>query len=252
MLKVSMREAIAEIRLDRAPVNAMNPELIASLADTHAKLIAEGARAVVISGRPGLFSAGLDVPELLQLDRPQIHAFWIEFFSLMSALASSPVPVAAAITGHAPAGGAVLALHCDYRVATRGDYTMGLNEVQVGLPVPPNILRMLQYVVGQRPAAKLATAGMLLSPESALEWGLVDELANEGGAVDAAMKWAAELLQLPPLAMNTTRLAAKSELIDLAEANQQFAGTATDYWFSDETQLMMRKLVDKLASKPRS
>ena len=252
MLKVSMQEGMAEIRLDRAPVNAMNPALIASLSETHAKLMAEGAQAIVISGRPGLFSAGLDVPELLQLNRAQMLDFWNEFFSLMSALASSPVPVAAAITGHAPAGGAVLALHCDYRVATRGDFTMGLNEVQVGLPVPPNILRMLQYVVGQRPAAKLATAGLLLSPESALECGLVDELAGEGAAVDVAMRWAAELLQLPPLAMNTTRLAAKSELIDLAKANQQFAGTATDYWFSDETQLMMRKLVDRLASKPRS
>ena len=208
MLKISMRDAVAEIRLDRPPVNAMNPELIRSLLNSHANLVADGAAAIVLSGRQGLFSAGLDVPELISLKRAQVLEFWTEFFALMSAVATSPVPVAAAITGHAPAGGAVLALHCDYRVATRGDFLIGLNEVQVGLPVPPNILRMLQYVVGSRTAARLATAGTLLAPEAALECGLVDELADEGTAVEVALQWAKGLLELPPLAMNTTRLAA--------------------------------------------
>jgi 3,2-trans-enoyl-CoA isomerase len=249
MLKISMRDSVAEIRLDRPPVNAMNPELIRSLATTHANLVADGAAAIVISGRQGLFSAGLDVPELLRLAHGEVLEFWTEFFSLMSALAASPVPVAAAITGHAPAGGAVLALHCDYRVATRGDFLIGLNEVQVGLPVPPNILRMLQYVVGNRTAAKLATAGTMLAPEGALEYGLVDELADEGGAVDAAVLWANGLLELPPLAMNTTRLAAKKILVDMAEANLRYANKATEYWFSEETQRMMRKLVAKLTTK---
>ncbi|MEJ2139582.1 MAG: enoyl-CoA hydratase/isomerase family protein [Gammaproteobacteria bacterium] len=225
MLKISMRDSVAEIRLDRPPVNAMNPELIRSLATTHANLVADGAAAIVISGRQGLFSAGLDVPELLRLAHGEVLEFWTEFFSLMSALAASPVPVAAAITGHAPAGGAVLALHCDYRVATRGDFLIGLNEVQVGLPVPPNILRM------------------------PLQYGLVDELADEGGAVDAAVLWANGLLELPPLAMNTTRLAAKKILVDMAEANLRYANKATEYWFSEETQRMMRKLVAKLTTK---
>ncbi len=247
MLKVTIHESIAEIRLERPPVNAMNPELIRALAECHADVVADGAAAIVISGRPGLFSAGLDVPELLQLDRPQIHAFWVDFFALMNAVASSPVPVVAAITGHSPAGGAVLALHCDYRVATRGDFLIGLNEVQVGLPVPPNILQMFQYVVGRRTAARLATAGTLLSPEAATDCGLVDELAEEGATVEAALAWAREVTQLPPAAMNTTRLAAKRELIDLARDNLSFAETATDYWFSDETQLMMRRLVARLA-----
>ena len=67
--------------------------------------------------------------------RPAIEAFWRAFFELTRALAASPVPVVAALSGHAPAGGAVLAIHCDYRIAARGNFKIGLNEVAVGLPV---------------------------------------------------------------------------------------------------------------------
>lgn len=249
MLTIHEHGPIAEIALDRPPVNAMNPELIDELTTVHADLVAAGARGVAISGRDGLFSAGLDVPELLQLDRAQVEQFWNGFFRLMSAIAASAVPVAAAITGHAPAGGAVLALHCDYRVATRGDFYLGLNEVQVGLPVPPNILFILTEVLGVRRAALLAMQGKLLSPEDALREGLVDALAdNPGSTRDIALEWLQGLLDLPPVAMNTTRLVAKAALIDRASANEDYAVTATDYWFSDETQAMMRKLVDDLAA----
>lgn len=59
-----------------------------------------------------MFSAGLDVPVLLKLDRPAMDAVWRDFYGLMNALASSSIPIAVAITGHAPAGGTVLALFC--------------------------------------------------------------------------------------------------------------------------------------------
>jgi enoyl-CoA hydratase/carnithine racemase len=97
---------------------------------------AAGARALVLSGATGMFSAGLDVPALLALDRTGIRRFWDEFFGVMRAIARSSVPVATAITGHSPAGGAVLAIFSDYRVMARRFPGRALNEVQVGLPVP--------------------------------------------------------------------------------------------------------------------
>jgi len=249
MLKVTEHGEVGEIMLDRPPVNAMNQALVDDLMAAYTRLGDDGARAVVISGREGLFSAGLDVPELLQLSREQILCFWESFFQLMSALAGSKIPVVAAITGHAPAGGAVLALHCDYRVATRGDFYIGLNEVQVGLPVPPNILFMLELVVGHRQAALLASSGRLLSPEQALQCGFIDDLVDSGKSVSTALEWAEKLLELPPAAMNTTRLSAKAAVIERARDNENYAVTATDYWFSEETQETMRKLVENLAAK---
>jgi enoyl-CoA hydratase/carnithine racemase len=185
----------------------------------------------------------------MQADRQQMRHFWNRFFTLMSALAASPVPVVAAITGHAPAGGAVLALHCDYRVATQGEFRIGLNEVQVGLPVPPNILFMLELVVGVRQAMLLASTGALLTPEDALQVGFVDQLAEPGAAVADALDWCRQILLLPPQAMNTTRRAARSAIIERAEANESYAETATDYWFSDETQRLMKQLVESLSKK---
>src|SRR6185369_17057957 len=108
----------------------------------------EGARGIVLSGREGMFSAGLDVPTLLQLERDHLRAFWNDFFGLCAALARSSIPVVAAVTGHAPAGGAVLAIMCDYRVMARGPFRIGLNEVQVGLSVPECIQAALRRLVG--------------------------------------------------------------------------------------------------------
>jgi enoyl-CoA hydratase/carnithine racemase len=249
MLKIHEHGAVAEIEMHRPPVNAMNRELLDELTQVHASLCADSARAIVISGREGLFSAGLDVPSLLGQSRQEVSAFWSSFFRLMSAVAASPVPVAAAITGHAPGGAAVLALHCDYRVATQGNFRMGLNEVQVGLPVPINIFFMLEFVVGSRQAMLLASSGKLLTPDAAMAVGLVDELVEPGATVGAALEWCQAMLELPPQAMNTTRLAAKAAVIARARDNESFAAAATDYWFSAETQMAMRKLVASLGKK---
>ncbi|HJR11070.1 MAG TPA: enoyl-CoA hydratase/isomerase family protein, partial [Rhodanobacteraceae bacterium] len=119
---------IREFRLARPPVNAINPALTATLKQAVERAPANGAAALILSGSPGLFSAGLDIPALLQLDRDAMRAFWRDFFGLCATLARSPIPVAAAVTGHSPAGGAVLAIFCDYRVMARGEFRIGLNE----------------------------------------------------------------------------------------------------------------------------
>jgi len=232
--------------MDRPPVNALNQDFIDTMIRGLLVSSKQGAKALVLSGRDGLFSAGLDVPELLELDRDGITAFWNSFFVLMNTIAASPVPVVAAITGHAPAGGAILALHADYRIAARGDYKIGLNEVRVGLPITRNIIGALEHVVGSRVATRMAVSGLLLTPEGALEAGLVDEVVEQGEVVSRSLSWLEEWLALPPIAMNKTRLAAKSDLLERAAENASYVRIATDYWFSDETQMMMKQLVADL------
>ena len=190
----------------------------------------------------------LDVPALIDCKRPEIERFWQQFFRLTCRLASSPVPVIAALSGHAPAGGAVLALQCDYRIAIAGNFKIGLNEVQVGLPVPGTILLALEQVIGARLAQRIATRGSLLPMTEALAIGLVDELVDAESLMSTALIRARELLALPPVAMNTTRLAAKARLID-AYSDCSDVATATDWWFSTETRTEMRKLVERLAKK---
>ena len=181
----------------------------------------------------------------MALDRRHIEAFWGLFFNLTRQLAASPVPVIAAVSGHAPAGGAVLALNCDWRIGVTGKFKIGLNEVQVGLPVPGTVLVALEQVVGPRLARRLATRGEMLSMDDAAAAGLLDELVAADQLLPTALARANELLALPPVAMNTTRLAAKARLIEALNSSGDVAA-ATGWWFSVETQAEMRKLVARL------
>ncbi|MCP1726644.1 enoyl-CoA hydratase/carnithine racemase [Natronospira proteinivora] len=242
---------VVELRLNRPPVNALNPDLIQALDQKLADAVAQGARAVVLSGGEKMFSAGLDVPMLLRLSRDEITTFWGDFFGLMRRLAECPVPVSAAITGHSPAGGAVLAIFCDQRVMSRGEFRIGLNEVQVGLPVPDVICHGLKRLVGGGTANRLLTAGELILPEEALRIGFVDALADDPGATrQSALDWATHVAAQPPVAVAATRRVARADLVDLFGAvDRETCEAMSDVWFSSETQGAMHALVERLASK---
>jgi 3,2-trans-enoyl-CoA isomerase len=242
---------LIELRLSRPPVNALDPELMSGLRQALGQALADGAAGIVLSGAPGMFSAGLDVPALLRLDRAALGQTWQQFFGLLSDLAHCPVPLCAALTGHSPAGGTVLALFADYRVLAEGNFRIGLNEVQVGLPVPELLYRALIFLVGERNGARMATAGLLVDPAEALRVGLVDELQPVDSVIPRAIAWATELLQRPPHAMLATRALARRPLREaFATVDGKLIETVLDQWFSAETQAVMQALVARLG-KPR-
>jgi 3,2-trans-enoyl-CoA isomerase len=243
---------VREVRLARPPVNAINPALIAALAEALRTAPANGAAAVVLSGSPGRFSGGLDLPELLQLGPSELRAMWTGFFGLIRAIATSPVPVAVALTGHSPAGGTVLAVFADYRVMSAGAYKIGLNEVQVGLPVPEVLLRGLAHLVGARQAERLAVGGLLLGPEEALRVGLVDELAPMDEVVPRAVNWAADLLTRPPQAMAATRRLARRPLGEAFDALDDAAvDSVVAAWAGPEAQATLHAIAARLGKHPR-
>lgn len=250
MLETIDHGPIRELRLARPPVNALHPELIAALRAAVAGARGEGVRALVLSGRPGMFSAGLDVPYLLRCDRPTIAAAWEDFYELMAGLAGSPVPIAAAIGGHSPAGGAVLAMFCDYRVMAAGDFRIGLNEVAVGIPMPPVIHAALSRQVGARQAERLSVGAVMMTANEAREVGFVDELAAPEEVVERALAWCRSLLELPPTAVEITRRLTRRDLACLFEPRRSVElETLIEAWFSAETQGALRALVAKLAER---
>lgn len=252
MLETHRHEAVVELRLARPPVNALDPDLVRQLRTAVESAPALGARGIVLSGRSGMFSAGLDVPALLQLKRPELLAFFRDFFGLCGAIATSPIPVVAAITGHSPAGGAVLSIFCDYRVMARSadatkPFRIGLNEVQVGLTVPTVIQLGLQRLVGAYRAERLLIAGAMLQPEDALAVGLIDEIVNAGDVVDRSIEWLRELYKSPQLAMLGTRQIARRDLAKIFEYPENLElDDFADSWFGSETQTTLKALVAKL------
>lgn len=241
---------VRELRLDRPPVNALTPELVAALRDAVTRAPGEGARALVLSGSPGRFSGGLDIPVLVDFDRPAVEQLWQDFYRLLLALAASPIPIAAAITGHSPAGGAVLATYCDYRIMAEGDFRIGYNEVAVGIPMPLAILRCVSRQVGPRQAERLCGAGLLISPQEAHRIGLVDELVPLDRVVERAVEWASGMIALPPNAMSQTRQAARADLVRLMEEGLATEGDLlVNNWFSEETQTSLRGIVERMKKK---
>lgn len=250
MLEVKDHGQVREIRLARPPVNALNPELVAALTRELDRAAGE-AGAIVLSGREGMFSAGLDVPALLQLDRQAMSAFWGEFFRLLETVARSPIPIAVAITGHSPAGGAVLSLFCDYRVMADGSFRVGLNETRVGLVVPRVIQQALARLVGDHRAERLIVAGALLNPSEALAVGLVDSLAeNPAATLPAAIEWCERHLALPSEAMRGNRSMMRESLCvlfdDLGAVDIE---AFVNGWFGEQTQATLHSLVAQLQSK---
>jgi len=254
MLSITTHEtphgAISEIQLARPPVNALNLELLQQLYAAIESSHQGGARGIVLSGAPGMFSAGVDVPALLEMDRGDVENYWRTFFRACAALARSPVPVAAAITGHSPAGGAVLALHCDYRIMAQGAYRIGLNEVQVGMIVPEFIQLGLRRVVGQSRAERLLIAGTLLDAEQALACGFVDELVPPEQVVARATTWLGEMLALPPRAMLGTRAVARADLMaNFADVDAMPIQGLVDAFFEEDTLNVLKQLVARLKKK---
>jgi enoyl-CoA hydratase/carnithine racemase len=181
----------------------------------------------------------------MALDRAGLKAGWSSLFAAARAIANSPIPVVAAIGGHSPAGGCVLALCCDYRIMARGPFRIGLNEVQVGLVAPDAIQHLLRRVVGTYRAERLLVAGALVESEQALAIGLVDELTDD--VFTRARHWLDELLALPPAAMQATRRIARA---DMAEALKGFADAELDGflddWYAPATQAALQALVARL------
>ena len=252
MLETHRHEAVIELRLARPPVNALDSELVKQLRTAIESAPALGARGIVLSGRAGMFSAGLDVPALLQLKRSELIAFFRDFFALCNVIASSAVPIVAAITGHSPAGGAVLGIFCDYRVMARSvdatkPFRIGLNEVQVGLTVPTVIQLGLQRLVGPYRAERLLVAGAMVQPEQALSIGLVDEVVNADEVVSRSIEWVREQLKSPQLAMLGTRQIARRDLVRIFEYPENLElDDFADAWFGSETQSTLKALVAKL------
>ena len=247
MLELIDHGRIREIRLARPPANALNGELVDAL-DAALSEAALSSQAVVVSGGPGMFCAGLDVPELITLDRAAFSRMWSSFVSLMKTIACMPVPTAFALTGHAPAGGLVLALFGDYRIMPRGPWKTGLNEVRVGLIVPDPVYKALVRLIGAHRAERILVSGEMMFSEQAFDIGLIDELTHSPEeAVSRAIEWCESIIDLPPLALKKTREMSRASLCEIfndysAEENQSYV----DLWFEESSQNALRAMIASL------
>jgi enoyl-CoA hydratase/carnithine racemase len=243
MLEVTDDQAVRTLTMHRPPVNALNAELMGELSQALAAAEQDPAiRVVILTGAPGVFSAGLDVRALTR-DTAAARALVLAFASLQKSLVFAHKPVIAAISGHCPAGGTVLSLLCDQRVMAQGEFRIGLNEVQIGLYPGLTIFKVFERIVGTRLATDFLGRGVMLDPAQALRAGLVDEVCSPETLMSRAGERAVELAQLPPKTYARTRDLVRRELRQWYESPEEsLEDLMAEGWVSDEAIARLRQL----------
>jgi len=200
-LSVDKREGgYVVVSIAREPVNSMNLDLWQQLSDNLDMLEKDkSVRGVIYrSGlKKDVFTAGNDILELFapKSSPERFRDFWTVQNNFFPRLYRSRLVTVAAIRGACPAGGCALALCCDFRVMTDVG-SIGLNEVALGIPVPPFWAQLMQRTVGQRIAEKLLPFGILANPEEALRYGIVDQLVSTAQLDSAAETVMTQLLKV--------------------------------------------------------
>lgn len=224
------------IAIDRPRKNALGTETMRWLLEA---IEAAGEAPILLTGSGDAFSAGLDLKEVASVDRAGMVGYLDLLDRLMTRLFTHPAPTVAAINGHAIAGGCVLVLCCDHRIAGADPkIRIGLNEVALGLPFPPRILEIARRRVPPHHLEEVVLEAGLHAPERALHLGLVDALADD--PVQAAGAWLTRVAALPRLAYAATKAAVRGDL-HLAPAEvERFDDAYLAIWLSEDVRARVR------------
>jgi len=184
------------LTLDRPPVNALDVETLDEI--SHALDDAGSAPdAVIITGTGKVFSAGADLPLVLEGTPDQIDAGITALARCFETLFLYPRPLVAAINGHALAGGAVIACAADRRIMGDSHGLIGAVELKAGVPFPAWALEIVRHAVNNHHVEEIIYFGRSYSPEEGLRVGLVDELVSAPDVMPRAMEVARELAAIP-------------------------------------------------------
>jgi enoyl-CoA hydratase len=241
--------AIAIVRMRAGRANALAAPLLDAIAKAFDHVAASGARGVVITGDGSAFSAGLALPDLIDLDRPAMADAIGTFEDTMRRVLTCPLPTVAAINGHAIAGGCVLALMCDVRIAATGLARIGLNEIQLGIGLPAIVVEPLRHRLPSSSLVRIALDGSLFSPDDAARAGLVDDVVDPHRHEPRAVERAASL-GAHPVAYAQIKRALQRPILDaidrigLAERDAWL-----DTWFSADAQRALRAAVDRITKR---
>jgi enoyl-CoA hydratase len=213
-----MASDIYELTLSAPGKNALGTAVMQGLL---AELRTAAGRPLLLSGSGGAFSAGLNLKEVAELDRAGMERFLGLLRELVEALFAYPGPAVACVNGHAIAGGCILALCCDLRVAADDPrIRIGLNEVALGLEFPPTLMKLVRHRVPPRSIHRVVLEAGLYDPRTALQLGLIDEVAADAPAV--ARAHIERLGAYPRETYAVTKRAVHAGALDLSDADNRY------------------------------
>ncbi|MBT7888644.1 MAG: enoyl-CoA hydratase/isomerase family protein [Deltaproteobacteria bacterium] len=244
-VKIEKKGNVAILTLTNGVTNAVSSDLVNDLSGALSE-IRDDANGMVLTGGDKFFSIGLNLPELIRLDRAGMGDFWRRFVQVAFDIYMMPMVTAAAVTGHAPAAGTVFMLACDYRFAAEGKKMLGLNEIKLGIPVPFITDLMLRQITGDRVATDILFQGEFLVPEKALEIKMIDGMHPLEEVLDKAVEKISSMAGYQNAAVAAMKAIRTEDIrlkyLENAEKQHQIF---LDCWFSDTTQKILAEAVEK-------
>src|SRR5437868_13870819 len=249
-VRVERDDAIATIRLDRPPMNALNAQVQDEIAAAAAEVDADPVlRAVVLYGGEKVFAAGADIKEMAEASFAQVALDSRRLQAAFTAVARIGKPVVAAVTGYALGGGLELALCADFRVAGE---SAKLGQPEIGLGIIPGAggTQRLPRLIGPARAKNLIFSGRHVSAEEALLIGLVDRVVPDVDVYSEALAWAGTFTGAATIALRAAKQAVDQGLeVDLDTGLEierlQFAGL----FATEDAKIGMHAFTEK--AKPK-
>jgi Delta3-Delta2-enoyl-CoA isomerase len=243
-VQLTVEEGIAEVRLERGKVNALNEAVVDELDRCFRELAEDaGVRGILLTGTGKFFSFGFDIPDFMGAAKAEFTAYLDKFTALYRDLFIHPKPVVAAINGHAVAGGCMLATACDARVMVRDNAKIGLNEIGFGSSLFAGSVALLRFWVGERRAQEVIYGGALHTAEQAVALGLVDVTVDAAALQGEARRRLAELAAKSPTAFRAIKRILRQPILD--EIQRREAASVrefADIWYSPEIRRALEKI----------
>lgn len=245
MVNIETRGQLAIMQMQHGKANVLDMESCHEIINRLGTLATGPARAVVLTGRGNIFSAGVDLLRLQSGGSAYIQEFVPLISRLVHALFEFPKPLISAINGHAVAGGCVMGCATDYRIMARGTGRIGVAELPVGVPFPAAALEVVRFVV---PAHRLKTVvyeGATYLPDAALSLGLVDELADAEDLLDTALHKAERLAAVPANIFALTKLQLHAPVLERIAAGAARDVEVQKLWQQPDTLANVRSYVER-------
>ena len=248
MVQLEYDDGVALVKLNRSVTNALHLPVVDELAETLQGLEHDSnVRSLVLcSSNDRFFSIGFDIPHLFDLTQEDFETFYRAFIRVCHHLYTLPKPTVAAITGHATAGGCILALCCDYRFIADGRKLMGLNEIKLGVPVPYLADCILRHLVGTRHAREIMDTGEFYPPEESFHLGMVDRVLPLEQVLPRAVEKARSLGASPQEAFAMI----KQNRVEMVEAQilarlENRTAYFVECWYSAKVRERLREAMER-------
>ena len=250
MIDVTRRGDVAILTMTHGKANLLDLEFCDALVGAFADCARSASRAAIITARGSIFSGGVDLRRLLDGGRSYVDTFLPALARAFEAVFTFPKPLVAGVTGHAIAGGCILACAADRRLMARGAGRIGVPELLVGVPFPTVALEIMRHAVPARHVTRLIYDGETLTADAAAERGVVDTAVAAEDLLEHAVATAEALAALPPAAFAITKQQLREPaLARIREGRERFDAAIDRAWAAPETLDAIRRHVERTLKK---